>query len=639
MNALLTISALLVHALACYGWGRGLLRVLRLDLDNPAVTVAIGLSCALALGGACNLIGIAYAPALWTVVAVGLGLAGLAVASGSTARAEAAPAGMTVLVSCAVLLVGVLVVSTLVPPWAFNYHDDYQKYFAHPARMLQTGSLRGSSGSALGFETLGGQAFLHGFVLSLASFDALNAVDLGFGWPLCIALAGLGPCRDTWQAGARGLAVLLVITLNPQVVNVSATYTISALCLAWAELGRSQLLAKREQLRAYACASGLLFAGLCSLKTSCALLSALLYLVTTCALWQQGGLRRAVQWASPTLGVLLFALLPWLGVHAHLYLAPASAPEPRLIETLGTPYRVDLLSLVPDLYGGDNFATFTFAVIVCVLIAFYAWPKAADGGDPRRPWAAYLIAVCAACLSACYLLMLWVVAPRSQGAVTLMRLCAPFFIGLVPAVISLAGQLTTTRTTGSRAALVLFGLALCVPFTRGVGTRLGAALSYGSILAFPGLAQDEDYIRYNYDVLYGTFRGRTAKAQALVPQGAPLIAFINTPFWLDYNRNAIADLDPAGLGTPWASVPHARHILWELNGFATVQLQAYEKERDRSGLLQARIGDAGLRLTRVLIDLARRSRVLYRDGSTVLLELPEPSTLASAYQATRPTRP
>lgn len=628
VNALLTISALLVHALACYGWGRGLERVLRLDVDNPAVSVALGLSVALALGGVCNGLSVAFAPVLWAIVGTGVGLAGLTIGGDAPPRSAALPTGLVVIVACCVLLVGLLVVSTLVPPWAFNYHDDYQKYFAHPARMLQTGSLRANSASALGFETLGGQAFLHGFVLSLASYDALNAVDLGFAWPLCIALAGLGPCGDRWQVAARLLAVVSVIVLNPQIVNISATYTASALCLAWVELGRCQRLSKREHLRAFACASGLMFAALCSLKSSLALVCALMFGLTACALWFHGGLRRALHWASSTLGVLLFALLPWLAVHARLYLGPSATH--RALDTLATPFRVDLLSLEPELYGADSFAQYSFTAVVCALIAAYAWRRSA--------WAAQLIVVCASTLGLCYVLMVVVVAPRSQGAITLMRLCAPIFIALVPATISLAAQLTAARSVISRQALLLFGLAVCVPFARGVGTRVQAAIEYGSVLAFPGLAQDEDYIRYNYDVLYGSYRQRTTRAQAVVPAGEPLIALVNTPFWLDFARNPIADIDPAGLATPWARIPRAQYVLWELNGFATIQPIGYEKERDRPGLLQARIGDAGLRLTHVLIEHARAGSPLFDDGTTMVLKLPTPETLAEAFRATAPTR-
>jgi len=79
-------------------------------------------------------------------------------------------------------------------------------------------------------------------------------------------------------------------------------------------------------------------------------------------------------------------------------------------------------------------------------------------------------------------------------------------------------------------------------------------------------------------------------------------------------------------------------VLWEHRGFATIQRRGYERTRDRPGLLQARIGDAGLRLTGVLIEQARSHTVLYNDGNTMVLELPAAATLREAYRATRPTR-
>ena len=159
VNVLLTISAVLAHAFACYGWGRGLAASLRLDTDNPAVTVALGLATTLALGGFCNLAGVAFAPTLWVIAGLGVLLGLFAIRSRLPTQSDpAAPAGLMVAALCLSVLICVVTASTLVPPWAFNYHDDYQKYFAHAARMLETGSLSGSSGSALGFETLGGQA-------------------------------------------------------------------------------------------------------------------------------------------------------------------------------------------------------------------------------------------------------------------------------------------------------------------------------------------------------------------------------------------------------------------------------------------------------------------------------------------------
>ena len=53
---------------------------------------------------------------------------------------------------------------TSINPEAYNIHDDYQKYFVHPVKMLETGSLYGSKLGAIGLQILGGQAFFKLFL-------------------------------------------------------------------------------------------------------------------------------------------------------------------------------------------------------------------------------------------------------------------------------------------------------------------------------------------------------------------------------------------------------------------------------------------------------------------------------------------
>ena len=388
---------------------------------------------------------------------------------------------------------------------------------------------------------------------------------------------GAGPGANWLQVVLRVLAMLLVVTLNPQLVNISATYSASALCLAWIELGRSQRLQTDAALRSYACASGVLFAGLCALKTTFVLLSAGLFGLTLCALMAYVGLRRALTWAAVCSGAWVLLLLPWLAVHAKLYMAASDGSRIQLLDTLATPYQVQPLSLDPILYGGDSLAMYTFSTLVCAVLAVYAcWSSpraAAESYWPTRPWAAYLGLSSAACLVLVYITMLYAVAPRSQGAVTIVRLYAPIFIALAAGCVTLTARLAYAATFPARLTPLLFTLAIGMPFVHGVANRFGEVLRSGSLLAFPYLAEDTNYLRYNADVLYGTFAKRTALAQAAVPVGAPLIAFINTPFWLDFKRNSIADIEPAGLATPWSRIPRAAYVLWEYNGFATSQLE------------------------------------------------------------------
>ena len=100
-------------------------------------------------------------------------------------------------------------IGTQLPPREFNYQDDLQKYFAHPVRMLETGVLRGSPLSALGSETLGGQAFLHGIVLSVLPIPYINGVDAIFGLFVLLLIAASAAWRRFGIIPGAALAAFL----------------------------------------------------------------------------------------------------------------------------------------------------------------------------------------------------------------------------------------------------------------------------------------------------------------------------------------------------------------------------------------------------------------------------------------------
>jgi hypothetical protein len=111
--------------------------------------------------------------------------------------------------------------------------------------------------------------------------------------------------------------------------------------------------------------------------------------------------------------------------------------------------------------------------------------------------------------------------------------------------------------------------------------RFDQAMTAGSILRFD-IAWEEWFLKYNQDVLYGSVREKVKKAQQSIPAGEPVIAWINTPFHLDFARNPIYDLEPAGLTTPWAKMPSARYLMVE-RGLATRPLPDYVREATGPG--------------------------------------------------------
>jgi hypothetical protein len=115
--------------------------------------------------------------------------------------------------------------------------------------------------------------------------------------------------------------------------------------------------------------------------------------------------------------------------------------------------------------------------------------------------------------------------------------------------------------------------------------------------------------------------GAAPLPQRAVPLGEPLIAVVNAPFWLDFRRNPIHDVELAGLAVPWARVPDGRYVIWEHAGPATPQLRHYAAQKAGEGLQRGVTMTAGLQLTLALIELARSARILHDDGQMMVLQL------------------
>jgi hypothetical protein len=235
-------------------------------------------------------------------------------------------------------------------------------------------------------------------------------------------------------------------------------------------------------------------------------------------------------------------------------------------------------------------------------------------------------------LLAVYVIMLYVVGPAAQGSTTSLRLFVPMLIGLMPGLLLLVCDVARVSSVRARLLPVLFVGGALMPFALGFPGRVVQALQQGSLLGFRELAAKPWYVEYNQYVLHGRMRQQVATAQAAVPVGVPVLAWINAPFWLDYVRNPIHDLDLAGLETPWAAVPATAYVMWEYNGVATPQMRGYELESQEPGRLQARIGAAGMRMAYAMIDLARHSTIVYDDHQIMVLRLGKASALQERYK-------
>jgi len=551
------IAAMAVFATALYGWGWAFRKLFRMEEGAWAATLALGLAVILFLGGLLNLARIAYAPLLAALVLAGLILAFnawyLRFGYFGTKGASAIPHDRLRLLAVAVPIILILgfVIVTALPPAAYNTADDYGKYFFHPVRMLAYGTLYGSPLSDLGSETLGGKAFIDGFVAALFPLNDLNATDGVFGLFLCLVLVA-GMAGSTRLAGA--LAVLAVFAIDPQWINISALYLGAALMAA------AIALTANTKERISPAALGLVYAGLIALKTSFALFAVLHAVAVTVALaWHEKSAAKGARFAALAAGFSLLFLSPWIALHAPHYWIAFTGPAVLPDFGHGPPDPVTPFTIAPLVYGSTA-AQYTVTAIVVLIAGLTALRRPADTLAASMTAAAAITGVLA------YAVTFFVFGPLLSGYAESVRYAVPFFIGIVPAVCALLAA-QSSRQARARAVSAIFALMPVVIFAPSALARVEAALDGGVRPAF-AFARSDAYAALDRQAMSGEMREQVEMLQAMVPAGASLTVWMGAPCFLDLHRNPVTEIDSAGLATPWAQLGHADYVLWEYGGYA-----------------------------------------------------------------------
>jgi hypothetical protein len=629
-----------LFAVSLHGWGLAGGRVFRMGRRGWPETIVIGLAAVVFLGGLLNLSRLALPWSLAVVVmagtglslpSIGRGLAGLArgFRAPGVLRLRAPWTAIALYVPMAVVMW--FTIATQLQPQSYNRYDDFQKYFAYPVRMLETGTLLGSPLSALGLQTLGGKDFLHGFVIEVLPFSYLNGLDTVFGLFLCMVLAARFAGGGLAQTGAALLCLAAVVFINPQYVNISALYLGGALIMTVILLTTSpaETGVRQAGLAPVPAAMGLLYAALVALKPTFAVFFALHLPAAAFAIAvSTRDIRNALRWGARAglwSGVFLS---PWVLLHAPHYLAALGATPPAGSGPTGgfATDTLDFLSTRRLPYGG-SMAAYTGLIAATALGALLAAWAGSRSADARVRFSAGMTLAAAATGAAAYVILVAFVAPRHVGYDATVRYFTPFAIGIAPAVFGLAafhlGRLerTVPRIAGVGLPLAVAAIPM-VAFWPSVVERTRQALGTGSVLAFSALATSQGYIDYNQKVLDPSEKDYVAAVQARIPAGEPLIAWINAPFYLDFGRNPIIDVDPAGLSTPWAIVPAVHYVLWQYNGIATSPPSDYQRQAVGVGAHERLIAVRTLAFGRRLEAAVRAGDVVYNDGQTLILFLP-----------------
>jgi hypothetical protein len=607
---------------ALWGWGIFCQRLAKYPVRNWAVTIIFGLGCIIFWGGVLNLLRLAYG---WTFD--GLLLIGIALAVKYRKFRPQLPrdAGEwfhLAILCMPVVLIMFFTVKTQLPPQVFNYHDDFEKYFTHPVRMLQTGTLFGSPLSALGSETLGGQAVLHAIAINHFPVQYINGVDAVFGLLLCLLLSvSIFPLRAEFLPMCL-IGLLMVFFINPQYVNVSSLYIAGAFMmtsiLLFSDVNGYENDEKTKKLPSPVLA-GLIYAALIASKSSFVMFALFHLLSFVIALKIFGvDFRRLARWGLMAAGTTLLFLLPWILLYLPYYFhsSPAQAPHRTDIVAAAEEFP-NLLSTSPLVYGA-SFAHYTFicmAPLVSVIGAAL-WKR------PERSVALAGLMAGGFAVAFVYLLLLYL-GPAISSYETSVRYAVPVLIAGAPVILSLI-YLMAFRGGASWFKLsfvaipLLFGILVIISFSSPLVARIRHGYNSGSILAFSKFAATREYIEYSEEVIYGSMHSRVIAAQKYVPAGQAVVVWMGTSFHLDYKRNTVYDADRSGIATPWAYVPDADYFLFEYKGSAVSTLEQYLNPS--AGRRERYISEKCILFLQFFQELRKNSDELYDDGRIVVLK-------------------
>jgi hypothetical protein len=366
-------------------------------------------------------------------------------------------------------------------------------------------------------------------------------------------------------------------------------------------------------------------------------------------------------WTTKVTACVIVFISPWVLLYYSnwiAFLANIIAPHTYVLDSgyyRYTQKAINLFSLDPLFYDfSSTFAHYTLTMILVALCSIFLFVyKLPD----ELKYKIQTLTEFAACVTApiLYFASIVIIAPRLLGPDEGLRYVCPVIIAAVPSTLIIASTRVSAAIQGNniKNQLLRYPLVIFVVFAMGVigcfsssfAERGKQAFHYGSLLSFPRRARKPEYIAYNRYAFSSDARKEVQTAQQMVPEGALLIAWTPLAFHLDYNRNRIIDIDPAGLANPWLDFPFSKdlsdgvkyfidsgayYILWHYRSYAVRPVGNLREEAASPYPRAHTIGVRTHQLVEMLYDMTQDSQILGNNGSIVIMELSDKHSVFSS---------
>jgi hypothetical protein len=659
----MTITFLLLFAGACFGWGRLVTWLCYHDeRTSAAYNMILGIAVLTVLGGLLNLFRAVSNTSLHLLLGGGLAVTAFFSVRALRRRLRSGPirnflpsdkATLCHLVPTSLALLLTLFWGwALLPTAAFNVFDDFHCYLVRPIRMLASGTLTGNPFDSLGLDSFGAQSFFHCFVLACRPITDLNAFDGVICFGLC-ALLIVAIARELdihW--GFSVLVLLAFVSINPQVVNVSAVYSGAAMILglmAACSSFATRFTAGTLRVRWPHLVPISLFAStLVSLKNTLAVFAFVALLIFFTVLFLRSTITRRHTLLAASLVALgtFFLVLSWLFVVPMTYGAAAKALATSDVQAPGGIQNVSMVAhdakalLAPQqlFYGGNTFY-YNFAVLCVAVCGVIALWHIVRKKTPPVP-AGWLICMAAV---GCSLPVLYVINAHVFDGITGIRYSCPLILATFPLASLIAAKLLTAvarpiEVTAARPILrpliwpLAANLTVIFLFLSTTSRRFDTAVNARTQLAY---AIDQTYLDFHHAALTRSTVQYVRSLQALTQPGATIFAWSETSFFLDFRRNQIVTATESGMINPLLRFPvdvppdalreyllalGIRYVLFQSDGFAVFsvpELVAYNNHLP----LYRKFTHYSIYAKSALSALAEQHRVLHRNEHTVLVDL------------------
>lgn len=424
----------------------------------------------------------------------------------------------------------------------FNTSDDYHAYLVFPHKMLQLGSMGLEPFSERRILSLGGQSFLHTFIVSVLSDTNLNIIDPALALIITIGLI-IGFFKENPASTRRVIFTILLVLL----IAVPKANTTSMMLPVALFLSLFRTLDSKEIDRNYwvsnACLIALISAAICTLKSSLIPASVIVFAVSYLCYFITSNTKLKVvgEFGLATVLVGIF-LLPWM---ISLYQSSGTLLYPLLgkgyhASAYGSTFKSDstLLGTVKTALGSfRGIYVFILILLGCLSLSIRPLKFAnlpAESSFSNRQ-AALSMTVAA------------LVATVVVGVLT--EKADPFrysFSHLFPAIIILI-MLAMTDTGGLNKKgipnffiVAVFCAGLTISYNWDITKNTYSAyvknIKFG--LTNPSLVSAKQKLQY-------------AALQQSIPQGETVLTRLDAPFILDFKRNQLFLADwPGGASLP-----------------------------------------------------------------------------------------